>query len=116
MNINFNKKGIVPLIGIALMIVGLFGAMFLNYTVTDITSIVLVFAGAGITLYEIIQKKEDKSWKDYLFLGLIAVGVVLFVFGGFNKDTTVALVGVLVTVIGITIYLLFGNKVITIKK
>lgn len=105
-----NKKGIIALIGIVLVVAGLCGALFLNYTVSDIISLVTTFFGSGLVLYSILGKKEGKKWYDYLFLILISVGSVLFVFGGFDKETTLALVGALITVIGTIFYIIFGRK------
>ena len=99
----------LTLIGIILMVVGLTGAMILNYTATDILSLVATFAGAGLALYSLLEKKESRTWKDYLFLSLIAVGTVLFIFGGFSKDTIVTIVGALITVIS-AIIALFPKK------
>lgn len=99
----------LTLIGIILMVVGLTGAMILSYTATDILSLVTTFAGAGLALYSLLEKKENRTWKDYLFLSLIAVGTVLFIFGGFSKDTIVTIVGALITVIS-AIIALFPKK------
>ena len=105
-----NKKGIVTVIGVVLMLAGLFGAMYLKYDQADILALVTAFAGAGMVLYGILDKKENKTWKDYVFLIAIAVGAVLFVFGGFEKDTILTLVGAMITVIGVIISILFKKK------
>ena len=104
------KKGILALVGIVLLVVGLSGAFLLDYTVTDVLSIVSAFVGAGLILAGVLDKKEGKTWKDYLFLTLISVGAVLFVFGGFTKETILTVVSALVTVIGIILYIIIGKK------
>ena len=110
-----NKKGIVTLSGIILMVVGLTGALFLDYSQADIISLVTAFVGAGMVFYTLVNSKEHRTWLDYVFLGMIALGSVLFVFGGFDKDTTLAIVGALVTVIGAVLYIIFGKKKIELK-
>jgi len=102
-----NKTGIVTIIGIVLMLVGLTGALMLNYTAADVTALVTAFVGAGMVLYSLLNKTDKKSWKDYAFLIAIAVGSVLFVFGGFEKDAILAIVGAMITVIGAILAIIF---------
>lgn len=101
----------LTLIGIIVMVIGLVGAMVLNYQATDILSLVTTFVGAGMTFYSIVDKKgEGKTWKDYLFLSLIAVGSVVFVFGGFSKDNITTIVGALITIISAILSILLKDK------
>ena len=100
----------LTLIGVIVMIIGLTGAMVLNYPATDILSLVTTFAGAGMVLYSMLDKKDNRTWKDYLFLSLIAVGTVIFVFGGFSKDNIVTIVGALITVISAILSLFLKSK------
>ena len=110
------KKGILALVGIILLVIGLSGAFLLDYPVTDVISIVSAFVGAGLILAGVLDKKENKTWKDYVFLAIIAIGAVLFVFGGFTKETILTVVSALVTVIGIILYIIVGKKPVEKKE
>lgn len=111
-----SKKGIVPIIGIVLLVAGFLIALLLNYAMTNIISIISAFIGAWLIMVYILKRKRHRIWGDYMFFSVITVGSVIFVFGGFDRETIISISGALVVLLGVLLYSIVSYKIHKNKK